>query len=632
MAKNNTALVAVLGLTLVGAGGAAYYLSQQKKDKKTLPPKDPKKELPQSKQCPPGWVWQPYPGGGGQCVKRTTKDPTKDPKTKLPKTDPKTDPKIPGNNPTIGNPFRPGRRYEQRNAVLSVSRNPSAHPNGRRRGANRETWATDVAFYETYPRGPLQINPKDAKQSGYVSAWKRMRGYVREALAKKKNLPKTTTPKTTTPKTTTPKTKLPKKKDPKTTGHPVFGAPYQAGNEKKNAVVAVSRKPTRHPIGKRKSGKQAWEMWLTNVAYWETHPNGPVQINPKFASHKPFMKSWLRTRSFVRSSIAAAKSGTKKTLPADPKTGDRMVAATKVPDRGLEAANSNWVTKAKPKTWTTPSPYDRWRGASEKQKFVDWLTNVAYWGTYPDAPVRLQKKSPKKWINAWVRINRLVKKLAANRGVTTPSTPPPKIPPTQKIPKADPAPGEPAVGIATNKADLNSAAEVRNAAISVVKNHAKHRAKKDIKLTDEVFRQTYPEAPKKLDSKNGGHKKYIDAWVRIRQHVKRGLALRPKLKSDPLGQSDANWRTWALAMAATSPLRSRVKLARTYAKAAKHYSTKTGSTVAKRDIGSKAGPHDVTLSGLLAEAAIRIPSGKLTEVTKWRGNPARAFWAANGLF
>jgi hypothetical protein len=596
--KNNAGLLAVMGLGLVAAGGAAFYFTQKDDGQKKLPKStDPKKKLPKTDP--------------------KKKLPKTDPKKKLPKTDPKKKlPKTtPPENPTFGNPYQPGRTHEQRNAVLAVSRKPSAHPNGRR--GSGATWYTDVAFFESYPRGPLKINPKDPKQRGYVNAWKRINGYVREAIERAKVVPKK---KKTDPPKDIPKTG---------SSHPRIGSPFVPNDEKRNAVLAVSRRPTSHPRGKRR-GSRAWEGWLTDVAFFETFPKAPTKINPKSKAHKGFVRAWLRIRSYVRAALASKKTDPKKTTPQT-SDGDRMVAGSKVPDRGAEAGNANWVTKAKPATWTTPAPYDRWRSAEPNQAFVDWLTNVAYWGTYPQAPLKLDRKSPKKWINAWVRISRLVKKLAKSRGVRPPATPP-KVPPTKKKSTPGPAPGEPAVGIRTNKDDLNSAAEVRNAAIAVVDRHDAHRSKKDVKLTDEVFRQTYPEAPKKLNTAVNGHKKYIDAWVRIRQHVKRGLALRPKLGADPLGQSTDNWRKWAIAMAATSGMRSRGKLAGPYAKAAKHYSTQAGAPVAKRDLGKKAGPHDITLSGLLAEAAQRIPSGKLTEVTRWRSNPSRSFWATNGLF
>lgn len=363
------------------------------------------------------------------------------------------------------------------------------------------------------------------------------------------------------------------------------------------------------------------------------------------------------------------KKRTKAELPKTPPP------SVKFPDPVAEAKWTAFVCQHRPTVYPKNAPpLHRWRGRSRKQKLSDWLTNVAYWEAYPDAPKKISRGDA-KWAGVWLRMRKAVRSCLKARARPTPTVPRPKAPRRTAPPRpAPPLPGkdtpapppEPKPG--TARADLRGAAEHRNAAIAVANGAYRdalaaqaakargdsvdpyeYKGARRQKLADWLaniaYWTTYPKGPYKLDPKDAAHKPYIAAWVRIRKDVGGMLALNKKLgaaKRNPVTGSDTgspdsrNWRAWAFAMWATSPYRRVSDLVNMYRKAAGYLQdTAEGRSVVKRDVGTDVqtdtGTIRVTTSGLLAEAALRVPSGALTRTTHWRKNPSRAFFATTTI-
>lgn len=353
----------------------------------------------------------------------------------------------------------------------------------------------------------------------------------------------------------------------------------------------------------------------------------------------------------------------------------RPPPSTKFPDYAAEKKWTTWVCQHRPTVYPkNPAPLHRWRGRTPKQKLSDWLTNVAYWEAYPDAPKKI-RRGDRKWSRVWLRMRRAVRGCLAIRKRRTPPVPGP-IPQKRSAPPkpAPPLPGkdtpapppEPKPG--TARADLRGAAEHRNAAIAVA-NAAyrdalaaqvakargedvglfRYKGARRQKLADWLanvaYWITYPKGPYKLDPKDAAHKPYIAAWLRCRKDVGGMLSLNKKLgaaKKNPVTGADTGdpasraWRAWAFAMWATSPYRKVSQLVDTYRKAAGFLGdTAEGRSVVRRDVGTDVktdtGTIRVTTSGLMAEAALRVPSGKLTRTTHWRKSPSRAFFATTTI-
>lgn len=462
----------------------------------------------------------------------------------------------------------------------------------------------------------------------------------------------------------TPATQAP----PKGTANRIIGDPYRIGraNERRNAAIAVNRNPKTHPNGKQRFTR-AQDVWLADVAYWETNDKGPLVINPERATHKKYKESWARIYAHVKEFIAkkraekaakeakekAARDAAAKAAKPKPPPPAKPVepAGPKIPDRAAEIRNADYAVRHEPTRSNRASPYDKQRGTSAKSHRT-WLINWAYWQTYPTGPTKLVRGTDKDFIQAWLRIRNLFDAgWAAKQKAELPPPPPPApSPPPPKKRTPAPAPASlPPPTISTSKGDLAAAAEARNAALVVTqrpttyprlnKKYGGGKYRLDYWLTNVAYWSTYPEGPTKLAPKDATHKPYIAAWVRIFKYVKGMLALSKKLpKETPLAiqgntEANRNWIAWALAMWASSGLRTADQLADTYVKATRYLAqTASGKKVLRRDIGTKAGPVDITGSGLTAAAAIRVPTGELTAVTNWRKKPSRSFWTANGIY
>ena len=109
---------------------------------------------------------------------------------------------------TVGHPYKPGRAYEESNAKTAAKLKPTQHPSGLRRGsAGLLDWLTDFVYVESNPLGPVKIQSPNDK---WAQSWKRIRVYVRNALAK-------------------PDTKDPGKDDPKDKVFPTIGGKFRVG-------------------------------------------------------------------------------------------------------------------------------------------------------------------------------------------------------------------------------------------------------------------------------------------------------------------------------------------------------------------------------------------------------------------
>jgi hypothetical protein len=74
---------------------------------------------------------------------------------------------------------------------------------------------------------------------------------------------------------------------------------------------------------------------------------------------------------------------------------------------GTERRNAAFAVVGQPLTYAQRSMQKR-----DDQALEDWLTNVAYWDTYPNAPTKLdpKNKSHKSFIKAWARLREYVRK------------------------------------------------------------------------------------------------------------------------------------------------------------------------------------------------------------------------------
>lgn len=419
------------------------------------------------------------------------------------------------------------------------------------------------------------------------------------------------------------------KDDTKPTVHKTIGAPYSPGfaNEARNVLLACKRKDKRHPRGLSRGSTQNLADWLANVVLYETYPEAPTVI-PSATS--PWAKVWIRLRKGVRRCLKKADTSDPG---KDPPGTDPPGTGTKMPDRAAEIRNSKIVVKVKPRTFPrNKPPYDKQRA---NQADDAWFSNVVLWQTYPESPRKLSTKtaSHRPFVDAWKRIFELVKFeiIKAKQGTDD---------------GGDATPGDVPKTATPGKSDIAGAAEMRNAAIVAIekpttfeRNSAPYNVWKgsDPKqtfadwLANVAFWTTYPTAAVKLSS-SAKDKPYVAAWLRIRGHVKRALAKAQTLGAPPAkGLSDRAWKKWGAMMAISSGLRSDAAIRDAYKKAVA-YLNAAGAKVSVRDIGKKAGPQKVSLSGILAEAAIRVPGGQLSELPNWIHKPSRAFWVTNTMF
>ncbi len=55
-------------------------------------------------------------------------------------------------------------------------------------GQPLDAWLTDCAYQETYPNGPVILDPKKKDHAVYIAAWKRIYKYVRAGLKAKETI------------------------------------------------------------------------------------------------------------------------------------------------------------------------------------------------------------------------------------------------------------------------------------------------------------------------------------------------------------------------------------------------------------------------------------------------------------
>lgn len=331
--------------------------------------------------------------------------------------------------------------------------------------------------------------------------------------------------------------------------------------------------------------------------------------------------------------LLLSRGASAKELPPGTKDDDKPDTADGFPDRAAEIRNAVLVAKAKPLTFPKNKPPHNARRPG--QPLSAWLANVAYWTTYPVAPVVIP--GPGKYADAWKRILGIVrlelvkqKKKDSDKG-------------------GDKTPGDVPDTTTPPKLNISSATEMRNAAIVSAekplvfeKNAPPYNKWKGSDagqslpawLANVAYWTTYPNAPVRLDPKNGDHANYIKAWVRIHKHVKQALAKVAQLPAKapvPKTLNEMAWKKWGAALALSSGVRSPAAIVDAYKKALRFVNA-DGAAVVSRDLGKPIGPYVVTLSGLLGEAAARVPGGKLSGLTNWRKNPSRAFLVTNTLF
>ena len=427
----------------------------------------------------------------------------------------------------------------------------------------------------------------------------------------------------------------------------LFGPPFRPGrsNEPHNANTACSARPKRHPNGYARGAAQKLDDWLANVAYWESYPQGPTVITDP-VKHRKYAQAWLRIRAHVRKCLRVPD---KPDVPG----ADVPQSGQKFPDRGAEIRNAALAVEQKPQTYPRlPPPYNRRR---PDQPLHAYLTNVAYWETYPGAPVKLTSSAKHaKYRTAWTRINGLVKVGLAKEAQNQQDPPEQTVPGPGADPQSDGGTTEPAGDVpppkpSTSPKDAAAATEMRNAAIVAVdqptkydKRPAPYNAWKgsnpNQKLTDWLtnvaYWESYPNAPTKLDPKNSAHKPFIAAWLRLRDYVARSYDAQKKIPPTPPGGGvpPRGWKVWAAAMPNASAVRSADAIVSAWASARRYFATPSGAAIAKRDTGLSAGPRKTTLSGLLAEAASRKAGGKLDSMPQWKTKPTRSFWVMTGLF
>jgi hypothetical protein len=431
-----------------------------------------------------------------------------------PKKNDKTDKKT-GLFPTLGAPYRPGSDQEGANAKLAVKLLPKTHPRGESQGSkDLATWLTNVAYWEVWPAAPTKItDPK----GGLAASWKRIFAAVKAALATttptKKTTPSTTPKTTPTKKTTpstTPKTTPTKKTTPSTT--PGGEPGWYPGDLQRNVKKAVDEKTSSYAGRTPKPTDKAID-WLTNVAYWATWPSAPLKI-PK--GDKTNAKKWLQARDAV---AAYAGTSTKKTTPqktTPTKQTTPSARAWKAGDLGNNVAKT---------VDEKILEYDG-RTAKPTDKAIDWFANVAYWATWPSAPLKIpkgDKANAKKWIQARDAVS-------AYAGGGKVSGEPPESPTL---------PRDSSVG----------AEEIRNAALAV---DSTDRGPDFIRrAATEAFNATYPQA-----KRDNAH---ALAAKRVLAHVQRGAALAKKLGPPPANwphKDGKRWTPFAIALACSSALRS----------------------------------------------------------------------------
>ncbi|TPV93776.1 MAG: hypothetical protein B7733_18635 [Myxococcales bacterium FL481] len=438
------------------------------------------------------------------------------------------------------------------------------------------------------------------------------------------------------------------KPDPLPDHRRLLGEPFRPGrsNEAHNAAMACKRKPKRHPNGYARGATQKRDDWLANVAYWESYPQGPLQIKDP-VKHRKYAQSWLRIRAHVRKCLGLSQKPDKVPDPDVPESG------TKFPDRGAEIRNAALAVEQKPQTYPRLRPPNNKRQPG--QALHAYLTNVAYWETYPGAPVKLTtSKAHAKYRTAWMRINGLVKvglakEAQSKKDMPAQTVPGPGASPQSDGGKTEPAGEAPPPKPSTNPNDIAAATEMRNAAVVAVDQPTKYdkktkpyntwkgtNAKQSITdwLTNVAYWESYPQAPTRLNPKDDSHKRYITAWLRLRDYVARSLDAQKKVPADPPGGGvpPRGWKIWAASMPNASAVRSTDAIVKAWAAARRYFATPSGSAIAKRDTGLSAGPRTTTLSGLLAEAASRNATGKLTSMPEWKTKPTRSFWVTTGLF
>lgn len=329
----------------------------------------------------------------------------------------------------IGPPFQAGE--EGHNAQLACSRGGLSHPNGRikKNGQKLEDWYTDVAYWESYPGGPIEIT-KSAAHRPYAQAWLRIRGYVRRCLASAtrktkvpppasraapastSKLPTAQPPRSSTKRSPTPSPVSTSSSEPTTSERRTIGHPFRVGDKEHNARLACEQGGLSHPNGRIKKSGQSLEDWYTDVAYWETYPEAPQALTSSKA-HRPYAKAWLEIRDLVRSHLKAKVSGVGAAIPsrkATPRRSPEPIPNQQptVSGAGAEARNAALVLVARPAAVRHRGKVVR---RSANQKLTDWLTYAAFWATYPEAPQKLDPKGGREhrnWLRAWVRIQGFV--------------------------------------------------------------------------------------------------------------------------------------------------------------------------------------------------------------------------------
>jgi len=393
---------------------------------------------------------------------------------------------------TFGKPYEPGNVLQ--NVKIAVATKPTAHPTGNTRGTKDwGTWLTNVVYWETYPAMPVKIVGATTEPA---KAWNKINVLVKAALK---------------PTTTTPK------------GHPTIGEPYRPGraNEGHNVATAVEKRPTAHPVGLTK-GSQTDLDWLTNVAFWESYPLGPVKItNTKSAE----AKSWIRIRDLVQKAMGV-KSGDKPEKKNDKKKEDGLFPSLGAPYRpgsDQESANAALAVANKPKTHP--------RGETQgNRSTADWLTNVAYWETWPVAPTKIA--DPKGGLAAsWKRIHAAVTKaLAATPQKTTPTTTPKKTTPTTTPKKTTPTVPDQGPGVPGDLA--------WNVKMAIVKFTGENDR------VNNAYYWTWPTAPKKIpkgDKANAA--KWLEAQAAVRKmQSSKPATTKPATKTTPTKTTPATYR------------------------------------------------------------------------------------------
>ena len=451
----------------------------------------------------------------------------------------------------------------------------------------------------------------------------------------------------------------------------LIGVPFRAGQvyENHNAAEVCKLRPTKHPSGRRRGRGQSLGDWLANVAYWETYPEGPPILSATDASHHPYRAAWVRLRRAVDICLGGkpetAKPGPKPSAgprpPSKPKptpAPEPSTAAIFGPPyktgRANEVHNIKLACKLRPKAH--PNGYRR----KQSQKLADWLANIVYWETYPQAPLKLNtSEAHRPFRVAWVRLRkgvgiRLAAEAAAKPSPSTKPTTPkpepkpePELKPEPKEPKPEPSPEK----VPSEKPTKTGAGkEARNASMVVVvppsswKGREREPNQKQADwLTNVAFWQSYPEAPLKLDLKNKGHETLVTAWVRIHSYVTRGLKLLPKLGDVPMLpsglQNDVarkNWHRWALAMAFRSPARTVEMLRKIFKTGWEHvFKDDAGKAWRKHWEGKRVAGQKVTLEGLIGEAGqwLGLPgrtyTGAMEALEAWPKTLTKAFAAVN---